>query len=79
MGVEMDFLSMWSQVTEEQKKKIRTEFAIDVILMALSVYLLTLSMQNQAGCGIPIKEWLLGFFVIYFSRSSFQMVKILVV
>lgn len=74
----MDFISMWSQVTDEQIRKIQSEFALDVIVLALICYLLSLSMQYQQNCGIPIKAWLLGFFIIYFSKSSFQMIKIFV-
>ena len=70
---------MWSQVTEEQILKIKTEFIIDIILLAVSTYLLYLSIQYQPDCGIPIKQWLLGFFIAYFSRSTFQVIKIGVV
>ena len=72
----MDFISMWSQVTEEQVKKIWAEFCLDVILLTIIVYLLELSILYQSNCGIPIKQWLMGFFIIYFTRSSFQVIKI---
>eukprot|EP00355_Strombidium_rassoulzadegani_P003500 CAMPEP_0168629004 /NCGR_PEP_ID=MMETSP0449_2-20121227/12152_1 /TAXON_ID=1082188 /ORGANISM="Strombidium rassoulzadegani, Strain ras09" /LENGTH=215 /DNA_ID=CAMNT_0008671473 /DNA_START=113 /DNA_END=760 /DNA_ORIENTATION=+ len=72
-------MSVWSQVTDEQVRKIRNEFIIDIILLALCIYLLELSMTYQKNCGIPVKQWLMGFFIIYFSRSSFQLLKIWVV
>lgn len=36
----MDFLSMWSQVTDEQIKKIQAEFAFDIILMIIVTWVL---------------------------------------
>jgi len=41
--------------------------------------ILIIKHYDPKGCGIPLREWLLGFFVLYFSRSTFQMVKIWVV
>lgn len=41
--------------------------------------LLTIKHYDPKGCGIPLREWLIGFFVLYFSRSSFQMVKLWIV
>jgi hypothetical protein len=43
MGIEMDFLSMWSQVTDEQIRKIQAEFLFDITLMIISVALLYLA------------------------------------
>ena len=74
----MDFLSMWSQVTDEQVKRIQQEFFFDCLMGVLTCGLLYLSILYQKGCGIPVREWLIGFFVLYFSRSSFQMIKIAV-
>jgi len=34
---------------------------------------------DPKGCGIPLREWLIGFFSLYFSRSTFQLGKIYVV
>jgi hypothetical protein len=31
------------------------------------------------GCGIPVREWLMVFACLYFSRSTFQLIKIWVV
>ena len=70
-GIEMDFISMWNQVTDEQVRKVQSEFTLDCILLTIVVYLLEMSIQYQQNCGIPIKEWLLGFFIIYFSKSAF--------
>lgn len=34
---------------------------------------------DPKGCGIPIREWLMVFAALYFSRSFFQLMKIYVV
>ena len=51
--------------------------------MALLVTcLIILQMIREAdphGCGIPIREWLMVFSALYFSRSTFQLIKIWVV
>jgi hypothetical protein len=67
----MDFISMWSHVTEERVRKIWAEFCLDMILLTIVLYLLEMSILYQQNCGIPIKQWLMGFFIIYFSRSTF--------
>lgn len=46
--------------------------------MVLTVGCLYYCEQNMAKCGIPVRWWLEIFFIMYFSRSSFQMIKILV-
>ena len=63
-------------MTDDQIKKIQTEFTFDVVIMIIIVYLLELSRWYQDSCGIPIKEWLIGFTIIYFSRSTWQLIKI---
>jgi hypothetical protein len=41
-------------------------------LMFVSIgILLTIKHYDPKGCGIPLREWLIGFCVLYFSRSSF--------
>jgi hypothetical protein len=47
LGIEMDFISMWSQVTEEQVKKIWAEFCLDMILLTIVLYLLEMSIMYQ--------------------------------
>ena len=67
---------MWSQVTEEQIKKIKYEFFSDMVIMAIIIYMLYLSIEYQKNCGIPVKEWLIGITIIYFTRSTWQLIKI---
>lgn len=69
---------MWSQVTEEQIRKITYEFISDLVFAIVIIYLLELSINYQKGCGIPIKQWLIGFTALFFSRSTWQVIKIAV-
>jgi hypothetical protein len=34
---------------------------------------------DPKGCNIPLREWLMVFTVLYFSRSTFQLIKIYIV
>lgn len=72
----MDFMEMWSQVNDEQVNRIEAEFCFDMTMMIVLTWLLWLSLCYQKNCGIPVKEWLMGFEILYFSRSSFQLIKI---
>ena len=51
--------------------------------MCLCIIMLTVLQiirhYDPKGCGIPVREWLMGFFMLYFSRSTYQMIKIWVV
>lgn len=76
----MSFANMWTSITEDQEKQIRSEFYMDMALLVLTVTIIELIKQyDRKGCGIPLREWLLGFFILYFSRSLFQLAKIYVV
>jgi hypothetical protein len=68
----MSFANMWTSVTEERAKKIHAEFAMDMTLLVITVgILLLIKYYDPKGCGIAMREWLIGFFCLYFSRSSF--------
>lgn len=71
LGLQMDFMSMWSQVTDDTVNRIQTEFCFDIILMTVFVTLLGLAIHYMPGCGIPCREWLIVFVVLYFTRSTF--------
>ena len=76
----MSFANMWSSVNDEQAAELWTQFALDMGCMAICLIVLALCMHfDPKGCGIPLREWLMCFFVLYFSRSSLQVVKIYVV
>lgn len=45
---------------------------MDIMLMLITCgILLALIHYDPKGCGIPVREWLIGFFILYFSRSTF--------
>jgi hypothetical protein len=47
--------------------------------MLLSITVLqVIRSYDPKGCGIPLREWLMGFFFLYFSRSWYQLAKIYV-
>ena len=68
----MSFANMFSHVTEDQEKQIQQEFIMDITLAIFTTAILYMIMYyDPKGCGIPLREWLIGFFLLYFSRSSF--------
>jgi hypothetical protein len=68
----MSFGNLWTNVTEEQAKRVQSEFFMDMLLMFISVtILMVLKHYDPKGCGIPLREWLIVFFVLYFSRSTY--------
>ena len=49
-------------------------------LLALTLIILYfIKYYFPKGCGIPIREWLMIFACLYFSRSSFQLIKVWVI
>ena len=53
---------------------------MDLIFLLFAVTILeAIKYYDPKGCGIPIREWLLVFFVLYFTRSSYQLLKIWVI
>jgi len=45
---------------------------MDICLLLLSETILyVFKYYDPEGCGIPLREWLMIFAVLYFSRSSF--------
>ena len=80
LGLNMSFANMWSSITLEQEKQIKKEFFMDIICMILLVTILELHRQwDPKGCGIQLREWLMGFVILFFSRSTYQLAKIYVV
>jgi len=68
----MSFGNLWTNVTEDQVKRVQQEFFMDIMLMLITCgILLVMIHYDPKGCGIPVREWLIGFFILYFSRSTF--------
>lgn len=76
----MSFANVWTNVTEEEEKRVQQEFALDIVLFIVAISILQfLRKEFPKGCGIPLREWLMWFFGLYFSRSTFQLIKIWVI
>ena len=76
----MSFGDLWTTITEEEEKRITQEFVLDILCLFVSLFILEMIREaDPKGCGIPIREWLMGFCVLYFSRSTFQLIKIYVI
>ena len=46
-------------------------------MLALIVTLLSIHLHNNPqGCGIPVREWILVFFIIWLTKSTFNLFKI---
>lgn len=53
---------------------------MDMTLLLITCgILLLLRYYDPKGCGIPLREWLIGFFILYFSRSTYQLIKLYIV
>ena len=77
---DMSFANMWSSVNEDQAAELWTQFGLDMFCLLLSEIVLGICLHfDPKGCGIPLREWLMCFFILYFSRSSLQVLKIYVV
>lgn len=69
---DLSFANLWSSINEEQENQIYTEFALDMTLMTIILIALGLCIHYEpVGCGIPVREWLMVFSVVYFTRSLF--------
>ena len=76
----MSFANLWTSITAEQEKKVWNEFYLDIILLAISESILQfIRKMDPKGCGIPLRGWLMVFCGLYFSRSTFQLIKIWVI
>lgn len=69
---DLSFANLWSSINEEQENAIYTEFALDMTLMTIILIVLGLCIHYEPiGCGIPVREWLMAFTIVYFTRSLF--------
>ncbi len=75
----MSFGELMTGERRERESRTKQNFFVDMGLMILC--LLVLEMQRDAypqGCGIPLREWLMVFSVLYFTRSIFPLAKVYV-
>jgi hypothetical protein len=68
----MSFANMFSNISENREKQIKQDFFLDMALMVTCLIILQMVREaDPKGCGIALREWLMIFAVIYFSRSGF--------
>lgn len=76
----MSFANMWTSLNELEEEKIWDEFFFDLIMMIVCCTVIYCCIQaDPKGCGIPVREWLMTFSIIFFSRSVFKLGKMGVV
>ena len=77
LGLNMSFANMWTTLSADQEKEIKQEFFTDITLGIVCLAILQMIREyDPKGCNIPLREWLMGFVILYFSRSTYQMIKI---
>jgi hypothetical protein len=77
LGLNMSFGNLFGQINENQEKKVKQEFVTDMILLVIVLVIIQMiRLSDPQGCGIPLREWLMIFFILYFSRSLFQLIRI---
>ena len=77
LGEERSFASIRQSEIDKQIWRIKLEFYIDIAVLALVVTLISIHLhQNPNGCGIPVREWILVFFIIWLTKSTFNLFKI---
>jgi hypothetical protein len=76
----MSFGELFNLRTNNQEKEVKEEFFLDMALLAICLFILQMIREaDPKGCAIPIREWLMVFCALYFSRSAFKLIKIYVV
>jgi hypothetical protein len=76
----MSFGELFNLRTNNQEKEVKEEFFLDMALLLICLFILQMIREaDPKGCNIPIREWLMVFCALYFSRSAFKLVKIYVV
>lgn len=80
LGPNMSFLNVWTSLNEAEEQRITEEFCFDMMMMIICVTVIYCCIEmDPKGCGIPVREWLMIFSIIFFSKSVFQIGKIAVV
>jgi uncharacterized membrane protein len=79
LGEEKSFATIRQREIDKQVWMIKLEFYIDIAVLAIIITLISIHIhQNPHGCGIPVREWILVFFIIWLSKSTINLAKIYV-
>lgn len=77
LGEERSFSQIRQKQIDDDVFALKLEFFIDIIILAIIVTLIVLDMKaHPEGCGIQVREWVLIFFVVWLSKSTFNLFKI---
>lgn len=75
-GDESTYKEIMEKDIEDEVKWIYIEFIIDIILLIIIILVLALTKKRQHECGIPVREWIMAFFIIWLSKSTLNLFKI---
>ena len=76
IGTRKTFKEIRESQIESETNKLLLEFWIDITVLIIIVILLLVDKHKNSGCGIPIREWIIFFFVIWLSKSALNLNKI---
>jgi len=71
-----EFQTVRNELNEKEISSMKIEFYIDIVVLILILGFLIWDKSNHKGCGIPIREWLIVFFIIWLSKSAVSLMKI---
>lgn len=75
-GDESTYKEIIEREVEDEIKWIWIEFIIDIILLIIIILILIFTRKRQHECGIPVREWIMAFFIIWLSKSILNLFKI---
>ena len=75
-GDESTYKQIIERDVEDEIKWIKIEFAIDIVLLAIIILVLIFTKKRSHECGIPVREWIMCFFIIWLSKSLINLFKI---
>lgn len=79
IGDQKEFGKIRQDQIDTEVSRMWIEFWIDIIILLVIVTFLVIDIRsNPKGCGIIVREWIIIFFVIWLSKSTFNLAKIYV-
>lgn len=79
IGDQKEFGKIRQDQIDTEVNRMWIEFWIDIIILLVIVTFLVIDIRsNPKGCGIIVREWIIIFFVIWLSKSTFNLAKIYV-
>ena len=78
LGEECSYAQIRLKEVEDEIFWIKLEFFIDILALLIIVLVLVLTRKRHNECGIPVREWIIVFFAIWLSKSTFNLFKIII-